>query len=56
MGGLKGLAALFGKGGLGAAMPGLGGPGLGGGPGMGAPPSVSMPGLGGPDFSQFLKK
>ena len=53
MGGLKGLAAMFGKGGLGAAMPGLGG-----GPGMGAPPSGSLPGLGavGPDFSQFLKK
>ncbi|HEX2793333.1 MAG TPA: signal recognition particle protein [Croceicoccus sp.] len=31
MGGLKGLGALFGKGGLDAAMPGLGGPGLGGG-------------------------
>jgi len=50
MGGLKGLAALFGKGG----MPGMGGamPGLGG----GAAPS--LPGLGGgpPDLSQFLKK
>ncbi|MEP7222835.1 MAG: signal recognition particle protein [Novosphingobium sp.] len=50
MGGLKGLGALFGKGGLGAAMPGLGG-GMGGG---------SLPGLGGgggaPDLSQFLKK
>jgi len=50
MGGLKGLGALFGKGGLGAAMPGLGGPGAGGG----------LPGLGGgggaPDLSQFLKK
>ena len=53
MGGLKGLAAMFGKGGLGgglgAAMPGLGG---GGGP--------SLPGLGGgggaPDLSNFLKK
>ncbi|HEX7753477.1 MAG TPA: signal recognition particle protein [Novosphingobium sp.] len=49
MGGLKGLGALFGKGGLGAAMPGLGGPGGG-----------SLPGLGGgggaPDLSQFLKK
>ncbi len=40
MGGLKGLGALFGKGGLGAAMPGLGGPGMGG---MGG----GMPGLGG---------
>ena len=49
MGGLKGLAAMFGKGGLGAAMPGLGG--------GGAP---SLPGLGGgggaPDLSSFLKK
>jgi len=49
MGGIKGLGALFGKGGLGAAMPGLGG---GGGP--------SLPGLGGgggaPDLSSFLKK
>ncbi len=50
MGGLKGLGALFGKGGMGAAMPGLGGGGM--------PPS--LPGLGGgggaPDLSQFLKK
>jgi signal recognition particle subunit SRP54 len=49
MGGLKGLGALFGKGGLGAAMPGLGGPG-----------GPSLPGLGGgggpPDLSKFLKK
>lgn len=30
MGGLKGLGALFGGGGMGAAMPGLGGPGAGG--------------------------
>jgi len=37
MGGLKGLGALFGRGGMGAAMPGLGGGGPGGG----------MPGLGG---------
>lgn len=46
MGGLKGLGALFGKGGLGAAMPGLGGGGGG------------LPGLGGgaPDLSRFLKK
>ena len=45
MGGLKGLGALFGKGGLGAAMPGLGGPGGG------------LPGLGGPpDLSNFLNK
>ncbi|MGH6743658.1 signal recognition particle protein [Novosphingobium sp.] len=48
MGGLKGLAAMFGKGGLDAAMPGLGG-GMGGGAG-------GMPGLGGPDLSKFLKK
>lgn len=45
MGGLKGLGALFGKGGMGAAMPGLGGPGLGG-PQGGLPPG--LPGLGGP--------
>lgn len=40
MGGLKGLGALFGKGGMGAAMPGLGGPQ------GGLPPG--LPGLGGP--------
>jgi signal recognition particle subunit SRP54 len=34
MGGLKGLGALFGKGGMGAAMPGLGGPGGGLPPGL----------------------
>ncbi len=51
MGGLKGLAAMFGKGGLDAAMPGLGG-GLGGG-GLGG---GGMPGLGGPDLGKFLKK
>ncbi len=34
MGGLKGLGALFGKGGMGAAMPGLGGPGGGMPPGL----------------------
>jgi signal recognition particle subunit SRP54 len=49
MGGIKGLGALFGKGGLGAAMPGLGGPG-----------GPSLPGLGGgggaPDLTNFLKK
>ena len=44
MGGLKGLGAMFGKGGLGAAMPGLGGPG--GAAGGGLPPG--LPGLGGP--------
>ncbi len=41
LGGLKGLGALFGKGGIDAAMPGLGG-GMGG----GLPPG--LPGLGGP--------
>jgi signal recognition particle subunit SRP54 len=41
MGGIKGLGALFGKGGLGAAMPGLGGPGMSG---------------GAPDLTNFLKK
>ncbi len=49
MGGLKGLGALFGKGGLGAAMPGLGGGGAPSLPGLGA-------GGGAPDLSQFLKK
>ena len=42
MGGLKGLGALFGKGGMGAAMPGLG-PGLGGLPGAGVLPG--LPGM-----------
>ena len=45
MGGLKGLGALFGKGGMGGAMSGLGGPGMGGAQG-GLPPG--LPGLGGP--------
>jgi signal recognition particle subunit SRP54 len=59
MGGMKGLAALFGAGGkgggMGAAMPGIGPDmGMGGGPaGLG---SSGLPGLGGPDFSKFLKK
>jgi signal recognition particle subunit SRP54 len=48
MGGIKGLGALFGKGGLGAAMPGLGGTG-GGLPGLGG-------GAGAPDLTNFLKK
>jgi signal recognition particle subunit SRP54 len=49
MGGLKGLGALFGKGGIDAALPGLGsGAGGGGLPGMGG----SMP----QDLSKFLKK
>jgi signal recognition particle subunit SRP54 len=63
MGGMKGLAALFGKGGMGAAMPGIGPDmGMGGGPaglgssGMGGLPGLGGPGLGGPDFSKFLKK
>ncbi|TYC92781.1 signal recognition particle protein [Novosphingobium sp. BW1] len=53
MGGLKGLAAMFGKGGLDAAMPGLGGQGLGGGAKGGLP---GLGGAGGPDLSKFLKK
>ena len=69
MGGLKGLAAMFGAGGLGAAMPGAAGEmgaggglaGLGGGlpPGFGGLPGLNGPGLGGsggPDLSKFLKK
>lgn len=55
MGGLKGLGALFGKGGLGAAMPGLGsGPGasMGGG---GALPGLGGGGLPG-NFGDLLKK
>ena len=59
MGGLKGLGALFGKGGMGAAMPGLGGPGgaAGGMPGMGAGkgPGVDMNTLP-PDLQDMLKK
>src|SRR5690606_18480959 len=52
MGGLKGLGAMFGKGGLGAAMPGLGGGPKGGG----------MPGLPGgmgdlpPELQDLMKK
>jgi signal recognition particle subunit SRP54 len=58
MGGMKGLAALFGKGGMGAAMPGIGPDmGMGGGPaGLGSSGMGGLPGLGGPDFSKFLKK
>jgi signal recognition particle subunit SRP54 len=44
MGGLKGLAAMFGGGGIDAAMPGLGG-GMGGGMGSGGLPG--LPGAGG---------
>jgi signal recognition particle subunit SRP54 len=53
MGGLKGLGALFGKGGLGAAMPGLdqqAGPGGLGGAGMGG--MGGLPGLGSGGFLQ----
>jgi signal recognition particle subunit SRP54 len=58
MGGLKGLGALFGKGGMGAAMPGLGGaggglPGLGGGGGKG--PSVDPDTLP-PELRDMLNK
>ncbi|MEC7533756.1 MAG: signal recognition particle protein, partial [Pseudomonadota bacterium] len=59
MGGLKGLGALFGKGGMGAAMPGFGGPGgaAGGMPGMGGGkgPGVDMNTLP-PDLQDMLKK
>ncbi|MBA4165763.1 MAG: signal recognition particle protein [Erythrobacter sp.] len=53
MGGLKGLGALFGKGGMGAALPGMGGgmPGLGGSGG----PSVDMSTLP-PDLRDMLNK
>ena len=53
MGGLKGLAAMFGSGGMGGGAGGMPGgmPGLGG--GMGALPGL---GGGGPDLSKFLKK
>jgi signal recognition particle subunit SRP54 len=57
MGGLKGLAAMFGKGDMG--MGGMGGGALGGSlGGMGGSAPPSLPGLGGgaPDLSQFLKK
>jgi signal recognition particle subunit SRP54 len=58
MGGLKGLAAMFGKGdlGMGGGLGGMGGgsapPGL---PGLGSPLGGSMGG-GAPDLSKFLKK
>jgi signal recognition particle subunit SRP54 len=59
MGGLKGLGALFGKGGLGAAMPGLGGPGMGGMggglPGLGSGPGVDPDTLP-PDLKDLLNK
>ena len=53
MGGLKVLAAMFGKGDFGGgAMGGM--PGMGG--GMGGSSPAALPGLGGPDLSKFLKK
>ncbi len=59
MGGLQGLASLFGKGGLGAAMPGLG-DALGGMKGMGGGMSGGLPGLGGgqvpPHLQNLLNK
>ena len=54
MGGLKGLGALFGKGGMGAAMPGLGGPG-GGLPGLGGPGGGGAGGNGGGDLPPELR-
>ena len=59
MGGLKGLGALFGKGGMGAAMPSLGGPGAMGGapalPGLGDGAGVDPSTLP-PDLQDLLKK
>jgi signal recognition particle subunit SRP54 len=59
MGGLQGLASLFGKGGLGAAMPGLG-DALGGMKGMGGGMAGGLPGLGGgqvpPHLQNLLNK
>ncbi len=52
MGGLKGLAALFGKGDLGTGL----GAGMNAGMGGGLPPSLPGLGGGGPDLSKFLKK
>ncbi|WP_298199201.1 signal recognition particle protein [Novosphingobium sp.] len=56
MGGLKGLAAMFGKGGLDAAMPGLGSQGLGGGANGGGLPG--LPGMGNmpANLGDLLKK
>jgi signal recognition particle subunit SRP54 len=61
MGGLKGLAALFGKGGMGAAMPELDqqmGPGGLGGIGGGGGAAPKLPGLGNmpPNLADLLKK
>ncbi|QQV76084.1 signal recognition particle protein [Sphingomonas aliaeris] len=63
MGGLKGMAAMFGKGGLGGALGGLGG-GVGGGglPNLGGGGGSGLPGLGGgqaklpPGFENLLNK
>ncbi|MCL4672207.1 MAG: signal recognition particle protein [Sphingomonadaceae bacterium] len=55
MGGLKGLGALFGKGGLGAAMPGLGGGAPGGLPGLGKGAGVDPTTLPS-DLQDLLKK
>ena len=55
MGGLKGLGALFGKGGLGAAMPGMGGGAPGGLPGLGKGAGVDPSTLP-PDLQDLLKK
>ncbi|WP_126172735.1 signal recognition particle protein [Altericroceibacterium xinjiangense] len=53
MGGIKGLGALFGKGGLGAAMPGLGGPGGGDMPDLGKlGKAAGLP----PELQDLLKK
>ena len=62
MGGLKGLASMFGGGGmgggmpgLGGGMPGLGGPGMGGGMGGGKGPSVDPDTLP-PELRDMLNK
>jgi signal recognition particle subunit SRP54 len=52
MGGLKGLAAMFGKGDLGTGL----GAGMSAGMGGGMPPGLPGLGGGGPDLSKFLKK
>ena len=55
MGGLKGLGALFGKGGMDAAMPGLGGGAGGGMPGLGGGMGGGVGGLP-PDLQNLLNK
>ena len=52
MGGLGGLAKMFGKGGLGGGLPGLGGGGMGGGGGL---PGLGGPGLP-PGLNDLMKK